>query len=201
MFNKIMKLKYNFNPILHNRIILYFFFAIALIDLVYFLNIGDMYSFSVLLLVGILTSFFIKNMTVILFVALITTHLLKYGRSSFSEGMEGMNEVEDMDGIEGMDEIDDDSDETSDKVVSLEETSSKIKKFSKNIDNIIKKTENEQESELAKTMPEITATRDKIVQHVKNMQPLLEKFQGYIEKFNNKKTESYIGKEKYSNKK
>ena len=180
MFNKIMKMRYNFSPILHNRIILYFFFAIALIDLVYFLNIGDMYSFSVLILVGILTSFFIKNMIVILFVAVVTTHLLKYGRSSFSEGMEGMDN-----------DVDDDNVKTnSDKKDSPEETTSKLKDFSKNIDNIITTTKNEKQSDLAKVMPDIKDTRDQIVDHVKQMQPLLEKFQGYIDKFNEYKKSS-----------
>jgi histidyl-tRNA synthetase len=172
-----MKFKYNFSPVLHNRIVLYFFFAIALIDLVYFLNIGDMYSFSVLILVGLLTSFFIKNMTVILFTAVIVTHLLKYGRSSFSEGMEGMDSSE-------TDDSDASEEKPKKKSISSDVVSSKLKDFSKNIDNIIDNTKNEKQSELAKTMPEIKETRDKIVEHVKDMQPLLEKFQGYIEKFN-----------------
>ena len=181
MFNKLMKLRYNFSPILHNRIILYFFFAIALIDLVYFLNIGDMYSFSVLLLVGILTSFFIKNMIVILFVAIVVTHLLKYGRSSFSEGMEGM---EDDDSIDVKKVVD-----KKDSTVS-EDTSSKLKNFNKNINNIINNTKNEKQSELAKTMPDIKETRDQIIDHVKQMQPLLDKFQGYVDKFNEYKKSS-----------
>jgi hypothetical protein len=173
-----MKLRYNFNPLVHNRIILYLFFAIALIDLVYFLNIGDMYSFSVLILVGILTSFFIKNMVVILFVAVIVTHLLKYGRSSFSEGMGGMDKEND--------ETDDKKSTASDKKTSTSDKKSpaSLKDFTKNIDNIINQKEDDTQNELIEKLPEIKETRDKIVNHVKDMQPLLEKFQGYIEKFN-----------------
>jgi len=178
MFNRLMKLKYNFSPILHNRIILYFFFAIALIDLVYFLNIGDMYSFSVIILVGMLTSFFIKNMIVILFVAIVVTHLLKHGRASFSEGLEGMD-----DSVEN----DDKKTTTSDKKKSPgsdKKSVASLKDFSKNIEEIVNKEEDPEKNELIDKLPEIKETRDKIVNHVKDMQPLLEKFQGYIDKFN-----------------
>jgi hypothetical protein len=173
-----MKLKYNFNPLLHNRIILYLFFAIALVDLVYFLNIGDMYSFSVLILVGMLTSFFNKNMTVILFVAVIFTHLLKYGRSSFSEGMEGMDKEESEDKEEPA------SDKKKSPTIDKKSAAS-LKDFSKNIEQIISQDDDAEKNELIDKLPEIKETRDKIVNHVKDMQPLLEKFQGYIEKFNN----------------
>jgi hypothetical protein len=180
-----MKLKYNFSPILHNRIILYFFFAIALIDLVYFLNIGDMYSFSVIILVGLLTSFFVKNMIVILFVAIVVTHLLKHGRSSFSEGMEGMDE----DVVETDEKKSASSDKkltTSDKkgASTDKKSSASLKDFTKNIEQIISKEEDPEQNELIEQLPEIKETRDKIVNHVKDMQPLLEKFQGYIDKFN-----------------
>ena len=180
MFNKLMKLKYNFSPILHNRIILYFFFAIALIDLVYFLNIGDMYSFSVIILVGLLTSFFIKNMIVILFVAIVVTHLLKHGRASFSEGMEGMDE----DIVETNDKKSTSSDKKKSSTSSDKKSPASLKDFSKNIEEIISKEEDPEQNELIEKLPEIKETRDKIVNHVKAMEPLLEKFQGYIDKFN-----------------
>ena len=176
MFNKLMKLKYNFNPILHNRIILYLFFAIALIDLMYFLNTNDMYSFSILILVGWLTSFFNKNMIVILFVSIVFTHLLKYGRSSFSEGLEGMDK----------DEKKDKPDKKTKK--SDYDIDAKTDEFSEKLDkiNAIVKTKNEKSekhSELIDGLKDMKDTRNKIVEHVQDMQPLLEKFQGYIEKF------------------
>lgn len=173
MFNKLMKLKYNFNPVLHNRIILYLFFAIALIDLMYFLNTNDIYSFSILILVGWLTSFFNKNMIVILFVSIILTHLLKYGRSSFSEGLEGMDK--DMKNNKKVKESKDDIDAKTD------EFSDKLNKI-----NAIVKTKDEKSekhSELIDGLKDMKDTRNKIVEHVQDMQPLLEKFQGYIEKF------------------
>jgi len=185
MFNKIMKFKYNFNPILYNRFILYFFFAIALLDLIYFLNTKDIYSFSTLILIGVLASFFNKNMTVILFISLVFTHILKYGRSSFTEGMENM----------------DDEDEGTTKATKApkvddskagEMISSKIKDYSKKIDDILKTSENGNEThkELKSNLKDMQDTRDKILDNVKNMQPLLGKFQGYVEKFNTLKNQT-----------
>jgi hypothetical protein len=144
MLNKILKFKYNFNPILHNRIILYVFFAIALFDLLYFLNNKDMYSFSALILIGILTSFFNKNMIVILFVSIILTHILKYGQKSYTEGLEGMKEGEtgDYTKKDSEDNTTDDDNSTSDsKNDKLAANLNKLKEFTSKIDGISKKGE------------------------------------------------------------
>lgn len=170
-FNRLTKFTYNLNPLLHNRIILYLFATIALFELVYYLNIKDMYSFSSLILIGILTSFFIKNMTVILFVAIIFTHVLKYGPNSYSEGMD------DMDGEnESKDESQPESNPT-DKIVG---DLSKIKNISEKINQM---TKDDKKSELIDNLQDIKDTRDQIVENVQNMQPLLEKFQGYVDKY------------------
>ena len=180
MLNKFLKLKYNFSPILHNRIILYLFFVIALIDLLYFLNNKDMYSFSALVLIGILTSFFSKNMTVILFFSVVFTHILKYGRSSFSEGLDSMESDTKVD-------LDDVKNTDTDKVVG--NLSTGMKDFSKRVDNIIK-TKDTTRNELVNSLPEIKETREKIIESVQNMQPLLDKFQGFVDKFNEYKKTS-----------
>jgi len=185
MFNKIMKFKYNFNPILYNRFVLYFFFALALLDLIYFLNTKDIYSFSTLILIGILVSFFNKNMTVILFISLVFTHILKYGRSSFSEGMENMEE-------EGDDATKATKAPKIDESKAGEMISSKIKDYSKKIDDILKTSENGNEThkELKSNLKDMQDTRDKILDNVKHMRPLLEKFQGHVDKFNTLKNQT-----------
>jgi hypothetical protein len=180
MLKKVLKLKYNFNPVLHNRAILYFFFAIALIDLIYFLNVKDLFSFSVLILVGILTSFFNKNMIVILFVSIIFTHILKYGRSSFSEGLDNMDKPEKQKDTSDADGKKNDG-VNKDEVV--DNLSDNIKNFSKKIDDLAKTKDNKR-AELIENLQDMKDTRDQIVDNVKSMQPLLDKFQGYVDKFN-----------------
>jgi hypothetical protein len=172
IYNKIIKFTYNFNPLLHNRIILYFFFAVALFELIYYLNTKDMFSFSTLILIGILTSFFNKNMTIILLTSIVFTHLLKYGPSSYSEGME--NETE----KDSEQEHEDDS-KTPDEVIG---DLSKIKSLSEKI-NKITNGKDDKKNVLIDNLQDIKETRDKIVENVQNMQPLLDKFQGYVDKY------------------
>jgi hypothetical protein len=171
-FNRFIKFTYNFTPILHNRIILYLFVAVALFELVYYLNIKDMFSFSSLILIGILTSFFNKNMIVILFTSIIFTHILKYGPSSYSEGMDTMDNNED-------DEDEEDS-KKSDSTDNVVDELSKIKSLSEKINKF---TKDDKKGELIENLQDIKDTRDKIVENVQNMQPLLKKFQGYVEKY------------------
>jgi hypothetical protein len=184
--NKLLKLKYNFNPILHNRVILYFFFAIALFDLLYFLNNKDMFSFSALILIGILTSFFNKNMTVILFVAIIFTHILKYGRSSF-EGLDNMDSKKE--GIDGDEENVDDKKDTKKvdekkKDMTIDEASKKVKSISNRITDLVNVNQDDDANkELIDSLPEMRETRDEIISKVKDMKPLLKKYEGFIDKF------------------
>lgn len=76
------------NAILHNRVILYFIFLVSLGNLFYLTVERDITSILVFLLVGFLTAFFSKNMLIILFVALITSSLIKYGAGVRHEGLE-----------------------------------------------------------------------------------------------------------------
>ena len=90
-FNSIVSKKSS-NSILHNRALLYALLILALLDLFYLANSRDFTSVTIFILIGLLTSFFCKNMIVILFVSICITHILKYPRSL--EGAENMNEEE-----------------------------------------------------------------------------------------------------------
>ena len=83
------------NIILHNVYILYLIFAIALIDFLTLVYMNDYYSATIFVLVGLLTSFFNKNMIVILFIAIAITHILKYGKHAATEGFTEGLESED----------------------------------------------------------------------------------------------------------
>ena len=72
---------------LNNRYVLYFFFLLAIVDITYFVNSGDMKSLMVFILIAVLTSMFNKNMIVVLCLSLVTTHLIKFGSKSYQEGM------------------------------------------------------------------------------------------------------------------
>ena len=67
------------SSLLHNTFVLYFLFLVSLMNVYYLSFEGDILSLSVFCIVGLLTSFFKKNMIVILFLALTITNIIKYG--------------------------------------------------------------------------------------------------------------------------
>jgi len=76
--------------ILYNRYVLYVIFVIALANM-YALAISRNVAFVVIFaLVGFLTSFFSKNMIVILVISLVITNLLKLGSTGRIEGFDEM---------------------------------------------------------------------------------------------------------------
>lgn len=94
-FKNFSKKSYNLNSILYNRILLYVFLVAAVVDVFYLSNIKDYGSIIVLLVVGFLTTFFSKNMIVVLVIALTVTHVLRYGTGTgtgISEGLENQDD-------------------------------------------------------------------------------------------------------------
>ena len=65
--------------ILHNRFVLYFILFLALTDLLYLAMGGEYTSVAVFILSGFVTSFFSKNMMVVMCIAMVITNILKYG--------------------------------------------------------------------------------------------------------------------------
>ena len=136
-FPKIFKVNYNFSPVLHNRAILYFFLFLVIIEVVYFIGARDIASLVILLSVGFLTTFFNKNMIIVLFLALVITNVLKYGIGSRLN--ESFVDYQSKEGFEGKDDTKDDKtedkmedDKTGDKESSMkgkdsEETDNKEK--------------------------------------------------------------------------
>ena len=166
--SKLGKLSYNFNPVLHNRIVLYFFFIISVIEIFYFVNVNDMASLAIFIIIGFLTTFFSKNMIVILCISLCITNVLKYGTSgSLNEGF----------GTE------DDDDETS--PTTSPTTTSTTSPNNSDVDNPITT-----KAQLKEEFNEFQDVQSKILGGIKEMDPLLKKAEGFIEKF-----EQYKNKE------
>ena len=93
--------------ILHNRYILYIMFFIALGNLLSFAYVNDYISVSIFVLIAFLTTFFSKNMIVILFVAIAFSNIIKIGiRQINIEGFEDKDEdnVDDKDGFADSDD-------------------------------------------------------------------------------------------------
>lgn len=85
---------------LNNKWILYFVLFVSIVDLFNFYKIGDATAIAIFIIVGFLTTYFSKNMLVILVISIAVTHIARYGNASL-EGMKG-EEEEDEEVNEGM---------------------------------------------------------------------------------------------------
>ena len=86
---------------LNNKWILYFVLFVSIVDLFNFFTIGDTTAIAIFIVAGFLTTYFSKNMLVILIVSIVVTHIMRYGNASL-EGMEGEAEEEEEEVDEGM---------------------------------------------------------------------------------------------------
>jgi len=208
----LVKITYNFNPILHNRIVLYFISLLVLLDMIYFLNKGDITSFVTFVLIGFLTSFFSKNMIVIFVIALSITHILKYGASSYvSEGFD----VNDHDEITKNLEMDDENFTTGNVISSTSSSTSKPSSTSSNsttkpssttsepstatsksttkpssttsnssnVDEPFEGKDKIEYSEIKKEYKEFQSVQDKIIKNLSDLEPALQKAEDFIKKF------------------
>ena len=94
--------------ILSNKYFLWVVLAFALLNLLYMAIGGDYMSIIAFVLVGFLTSFFSKNMVVILLVAIVVGNVVRFGARSLQEGMkdgaEGEEEEKEKEGMEDEEE-------------------------------------------------------------------------------------------------
>lgn len=105
-FANIGKISHN---ILHNRFVLYFIFFLAIANLFMFIFSNDLKPIGAFFLAGLLTSFFSKNMVVIMVVSMVVANIIKIGSGS-RDGFKGDDEDEDEDGFKQADDDEDDDD-------------------------------------------------------------------------------------------
>lgn len=97
--------------ILQNKFVLYFVFVLAVGNLFHFVFRQDLMSVGIFIATGLLTSFFSKNMTVIMVIAMVVSNIFQIGkdRDGF-DNKEGFAEDDD-DDKEGFAEDDEDDKE------------------------------------------------------------------------------------------
>lgn len=192
-FDKLLKMKYNFNPILHNQLVLYLFLFMTVVQIVIFVGNNDITSIVLMCLVGILASFFSKNMIVILCIVLTVTNLLKQGLKNF--GYEGFEDKKE-DGEAKNDDAEPKKDDAKAKKDDAEtkKDDSKPKKNDDEIDEYdipnsnesSEKTKDEmkkQFEELKKDYPEFKELQDDLLEGLKKMDPLLDKAEAFMNKY------------------
>jgi FtsZ-interacting cell division protein ZipA len=187
----------NKKNILHNKYILYFIFFIALGDLLILGYNNDYYSVAIFILIGFLTSFFSKNMIVIMIMAIAFTNIiLIYGVDRRIEGMTSEETEEKTDDEKTDDEKTDDektdeekkpdkkkkkkeknSDENVDEngMLSVETNESSNKEKFGQDKNIVYTSE--EDKELDKT-DKMVISQEKILKSMNKYKPLLDTLQG-----------------------
>jgi hypothetical protein len=179
----------NKNAILHNKYVLYLIFIIALVDLLTLVYTYDYYSASIFVLIGFLTSFFSKNMIVILCIAIAFTNIIKYGAKAGVEGMTpnktDESEEEKTTGEEESETKEEEKTKTKEKTakkstddavslsVETNEGSNK-EKFDQSKDVVYT---SEEEKEIEKT-EKMILSQEKILKSMNKYKPLLDTLQG-----------------------
>lgn len=78
----------NADAVLHNVFVLYFILFLSLANLFYLVNSHDYAFAGAFILIGFITSFFSKNMIVILCIAIVSTNVLQFGKQASLEGVD-----------------------------------------------------------------------------------------------------------------
>ena len=169
------------NSILYNRFVLYLVFAISLFQLYTFSVAGKLAHIAMFLLVAFLTSFFSKNMTVILVIALVFTEIIRAGIPA--SRLEGM--------VEGNDDKKEPTKKESDnETVKEGAVDKKPEETPKNpeeekMDKPEKKeTKTESLEDLKKTQEELKKNQDKIIQGFQEIEPYMNKAESLVTKIN-----------------
>jgi hypothetical protein len=92
LFNQVMRLVPSASgKILYNKWVLYFIFIVGIYDIIHFYQRGNITAVVIFFIVGFLTSFFSKNMIVVIVSAIAVSHIVAYG-NKMTEGLENENE-------------------------------------------------------------------------------------------------------------
>lgn len=176
-FNKIQFDKSGFNKnILYNKYLLYFIFFISFGNFFMELMKGDMYFVAIYILIGFLTSFFNKNMIIILSLSVIFANILKYGRASTYEG------------FDHDDDDDDDTEKDGEKTDIDKALSSDTSKDGEVIDKILgedsKEKTNKKSDKKNEKLKEFTGDQELLESNFKKAEKLIDKQNDLLDKLN-----------------
>ena len=175
--------------VFQNRIVLYVLAFIALIEILALANMKDYNSVIVFLIIGFLASFFTKNMIIILLSAIVFTSAYRRIQvGTYAEGMENTQEKpvdaetndEETNDEEGKDEEGNDE-EGNDIKENIENKNEKKKDDGKDLKNANEKKK--VYDQLKKDFQDFQNIQKTILTNMKEIDPLLEKAENFISKF------------------
>ena len=179
MFNFLKLTTNSSNPILRSKILLYIVVFIAIFNILNYAMKNDYMYVLVFLIIGYLTSFYSKNMNVVLLISIAATNVLKYGSKVRLS--------------EGLDNIDDNTKDASDIVSSVKDVV-KDKDKKNVVDNLSKLSKSLNISDIGdlssiqQKADTLVETQSKLMKNMDALEPLLKKAEGFLEKYEGMKT-------------
>ena len=161
------KSKFNLKTVIHNQYVLYAVCLVALMNVIQYANSKDFNSMFILLIIGFVTSFFSKNMVVILSISVIATYLLCKCNIThkYTEGLEGIENEE----------------EEEEEKVEIEEP------VEEPVDD---ETDPELDTSAMKgNLEEFAQLQHGIIEGLEKIEPMLTRAESFIEKFNKNSNE------------
>lgn len=182
----------NFNPILQSRLVLYVLFFFSVLTLFGF-ALNREYVFAIIfIIVGFLTSFFSKNMIVILFLSLAVTNIIIQGLrgqlGAQKEGMADQGEEEEEESVSQLGDAPDAApgakqDKPQEKVEPME-TLLESDKGGKSSEKINKRMSSEAQAK--KEIKNLLDLQLKLMTGVNSIQPIMKEVEGAINDLRNK---------------
>tara|TARA_B100000035_G_C20982086_1_gene545939 strand:- start:220 stop:819 length:600 start_codon:yes stop_codon:yes gene_type:complete len=181
-FNKQIK-KVNVNSIKQNRIVLYVVGIFSLLYVLFLANQKDFNSVFVFAIVSFLLSFFTKNMILILITALLFTHFVKFTIHYKQEGMSNKKKKEGLEnkkkeGMENEEEKEEEEEEPK-----LETNEIDVESTPSDMTEEEKKKKQDEYNKLKKEFVEFQSIQKDILKNMQEIDPLLNKAENFINKF------------------
>ena len=170
------------NKLLTNQYILYIMVLIAVFDIFNSAINQDTMSVILLFLIGFLTSFFSKNMIVVIFVAVVLSNAIKMLKRNKVEGMKNKKQNKKEDPEKEKDEDEEDIDE---------EDTEALRNKGETMNEYTKRDTENAVKELEKDYPEFLKIQKEILENVEKMNPLLEKAETFVSKYSHLRTPEY----------
>ena len=185
---------------LTNKWILYLVLFFAVFDVFHFYQKGDVQSVMIFFIVGILVSFFSKNMVVIFIIAIVATHLIRYGKQ-LTEGFKAEEEeFADKEDEEFADKEDEEfankeDEEFEGKTEETEKPTTTIAATNDSVNEMAAAASSE--GMLSQQTKELLTTQQQIMENMKTLEPILKDAETFLSRRKEKFTSLA---EAYSNK-
>ena len=172
-------LNFDLKPILHNRIVLYFTLFISISYLFFFMQKEEFRSIFVFLLIGFITTFFSRNMIVVLICALVGTQII-ISFNSLHEGLENKEkETKDKKKKDKKEKSENPDGEDSENTEEEDEEDDEFNGLSNaEIKEVLRKRKDIQQD-----MASILKLQNEIMDGVKKIEPIMGKAEGFVQKY------------------